>query len=48
MEKSLFDTTDIMINNKHGLTTTYVGGVDGTFVVKLCGLKIENNFKIQN
>ena len=44
MDKSVFDITDSLINQKHVLAITYVRDIDGTFVVKLCGLKIDNHF----
>ena len=39
----MFDITDSLRNQKHILTTTDVRDIDGTFVVKLRGLKIENH-----
>ena len=48
MEKSVFDITYSLRNQKQGFTTTDVRDFDVTFVVKLHGLKIENKFLIQN
>ena len=48
MEKSVLDLTIKIRNRKKGMTTTEVKDMDGTFVVKLHGMNIENNFKIHN
>ena len=40
----MFDTTEILRNQKQLLTTTYVRDIDGHFVVKLGGMKIDGHF----
>ena len=47
MEKSVLDITFKMINKKRGMTSTEVNNIDVTFVVKLCGLNIENGLYTQ-
>ena len=44
IEKSALDITVNIINYKKGMTTTEVKDIDGTFVVKLRSLNIENDF----
>ena len=44
MEKSVFDITHSLRNQKQKLETIDVKGIEGTFVVKLHGLKIGNHF----
>ena len=44
MGKSVVDLTVRMINLKKGMTTTELKDSDGTFVVKLYSLNIENYF----
>ena len=48
MDKSVVDIKVMMRNLKKGMTKTEVKDIDGTFVVKLCGLNIENNCFIHN
>ena len=48
MEKAFLEITDSLIHHKQGLTTSDVRYIKGNFVVKLCGLKTDNHFKIQN
>ena len=44
MDKSVVDLTVRMRNMKKGMKKTEVKDIDGTFVVKLRGLNIENKF----
>ena len=48
MEKLLLDITVKIRNHNKEMTTTEVKDIDGTFVVKLLGLNVENNIFIQN
>ena len=48
MEKSVFYITDSLINQKQGLPATNIRDSDGTFVVKLPGLKLKTIVKIKN
>ena len=48
MDKSVFGLTIKIINQKKGIKTNEVKYLDGTFVVKLRGLNIENNILIHN
>ena len=44
MEKSVLDISDSVRYQKQGLKTSYVSDIEGTFVVNLCSLNIENYF----
>ena len=44
MDKSLLDLTVKIRSEKKGMKTAEFKDVVGTFVVKLCGLNIRNNF----
>ena len=48
VEKSVLDITDSLRHQKQGLTTLDVSNIEGTFVVKLRGLNIENYFFIHD
>ena len=48
MEQSVLDTTDTVRHQKQGLTTSYVRYIEGTFVVKLRGQKLDNHFSVHN
>ena len=43
MEKSVLDITDILRHQKQVLTTSDISNIEGNFVLKLRGLKIENH-----
>ena len=48
MEKSVLDITDSLRHHKLGLTTSESRYVQGIFVVKLRGQKVDSHFFIHN